>query len=124
MGDDTMLSEYPDAAQRLAVCSSQVKTKFQDTYADYGDGVKNNAKRGIELNERNGNKCATQTGKVRAQQLAKGSALKRSSACIATCRGRKRTTTTQIAPATADTSATCYGAARLRLAGAGTSYEN
>ena len=26
----------------------------------------------VELNERNGNKCATQTGKVRAQQLAKG----------------------------------------------------
>ena len=34
--------------------------------------MRNNAKRGIELNERNGNKCATQTGKVRAQQLAKG----------------------------------------------------
>jgi hypothetical protein len=43
-----------------------------ETYSDYGDGVKNNAKRGIELNEKNGNKCATQTGKVRAQQLAKG----------------------------------------------------
>jgi hypothetical protein len=43
-----------------------------ETYSDYGDGVKNNAKRGIELNETNGNKCATQTGKVRAQQLAKG----------------------------------------------------
>jgi hypothetical protein len=26
----------------------------------------------MELNERNGNKCATQTGKVRAQQLANG----------------------------------------------------
>jgi hypothetical protein len=45
--------------------------QFQ-TYADYGEGVRNNAKRGIELNERNGNKCATQTGKVRAQQLASG----------------------------------------------------
>jgi hypothetical protein len=43
-----------------------------ETYSDYGDGVKNNAKKGIELNETNGNKCATQTGKVRAQQLAKG----------------------------------------------------
>lgn len=43
-----------------------------ESYSDYGDGVKNNAKRGIELNEKNGNKCATQTGKVRAQQLAKG----------------------------------------------------
>ena len=43
-----------------------------ETFADYGEGVKNNAKRGIELNEKNGNKCATQTGKVRAQQLANG----------------------------------------------------
>jgi hypothetical protein len=43
-----------------------------ETFADYGEGVKNNAKRGIELNEKNNNKCATQTGKVRAQQLANG----------------------------------------------------
>ena len=43
-----------------------------ESYSDYGEGIKNNAKRGIELNERNGNKCATQTGKVRAQQIAKG----------------------------------------------------
>lgn len=43
-----------------------------ESYSDYGDGIRNNAKRGIELNEKNGNKCATQTGKVRAQQLAGG----------------------------------------------------
>jgi hypothetical protein len=43
-----------------------------ESYSDYGSDVKNNAQKGIELNERNGNKCATQTGKVRAQQLAKG----------------------------------------------------
>jgi len=42
------------------------------SYSDYPDSVKNNAKRGIELNEKNGNKCATQVGKVRAQQLANG----------------------------------------------------
>ena len=45
------------------------------SYSDYGDGVKNNAKRGIELNENQGNKCATQTGKVRASQLAAGKAI-------------------------------------------------
>lgn len=39
-------------------------------FNDYPDAVVNNARRGIELNEKNGNKCATQTGKVRAQQLA------------------------------------------------------
>jgi hypothetical protein len=41
-----------------------------ESYSDYGDSVANNAKRGIELNEKNGNKCATPVGKVRAQQLA------------------------------------------------------
>jgi hypothetical protein len=43
-----------------------------ESYSDYGNEIKNNAQKGIELNDRNGNKCATQTGKVRAQQLAKG----------------------------------------------------
>ncbi len=43
-----------------------------ESYTDYPEAVRNNAKRGIELNEKNGNKCATQVGKVRAQQLAKG----------------------------------------------------
>lgn len=41
-----------------------------ESYTDYPDAVSNNAKRGIELNEKNDNKCATQVGKVRAQQLA------------------------------------------------------
>ena len=43
-----------------------------ESYTDYPNSVSNNAKRGIELNEKQGNKCATQTGKVRAQQLAGG----------------------------------------------------
>jgi hypothetical protein len=43
-----------------------------ESYSDYPSGVRNNAKRGIELNEKNGNKCATPVGKVRAQQLAQG----------------------------------------------------
>ena len=42
-----------------------------ESYSDYPSGVSNNAKRGIELNEKVNNKCATQVGKVRAQQLAK-----------------------------------------------------
>lgn len=41
-----------------------------ESYRDYPDSVSNNAKRGIELNEKQGNKCATQVGKIRAQQLA------------------------------------------------------
>jgi len=43
-----------------------------ESYSDYPNSVSNNAKRGIELNEKQGNKCGTQVGKVRAQQLAKG----------------------------------------------------
>ena len=43
-----------------------------ESYSDYNDGIKNNAKKGIELNLKNGNKCATSVGKIRAQQLAKG----------------------------------------------------
>ena len=45
------------------------------TYSDYGSGVRNNAKRGIELNKKVNNKCATSVGKVRAQQLARGEKL-------------------------------------------------
>lgn len=43
-----------------------------ESYSDYPDAVKNNAKRGLELNEKVNNKCATQVGKIRAQQLAQG----------------------------------------------------
>lgn len=46
-----------------------------ESYADYPEAVSNNAKRGIELNEKVNNKCATQVGKVRAQQLAQGNAV-------------------------------------------------
>ena len=46
-----------------------------ESYADYPDAVKNNAKRGIELNEKNGNKCATAVGKVKSQQLSQGKPL-------------------------------------------------
>ena len=42
-----------------------------ETYNDYPDAVSNNAKKGIEFNEKVNNKCATQVGKIRAQQLAK-----------------------------------------------------
>jgi len=48
------------------------KRVVMESYNDYPEAVRNNAKRGIELNEKEGNKCATQTGKVRAQQLAQG----------------------------------------------------
>jgi len=43
-----------------------------ETYNDYPDTVKNAAKRGIALNEKVNNRCATDVGKIRAQQLANG----------------------------------------------------
>ncbi|QDP48361.1 MAG: putative peptidase [Prokaryotic dsDNA virus sp.] len=50
----------------------EMKEQELESYSDYPSGVKNNAKKGIELNEKVNNKCATQVGKVRAQQLAQG----------------------------------------------------
>jgi len=74
MGDDIMKHEYTDRVQRLAVCNALGRKKYElfQSYNDYPQAVRSNAKRGIELNEKNGNKCATQVGKVRAQQLANG----------------------------------------------------
>ena len=43
-----------------------------ESFSDYPSGVKTNAKKGLQLNEKENNKCATQVGKVRAQQLAQG----------------------------------------------------
>ena len=74
MSDDVMKQEYSDSVQRLAVCNALGRKKYElfQSYNDYPQAVKNNARKGIELNEKNGNKCATQVGKVRAQQLANG----------------------------------------------------
>lgn len=73
MSDDTMKSEYKNHVQRLAICSIESKKNYLKnnfaSYTDYPKSVSNNAKRGIELNAKNGNKCATQVGKIRAQQL-------------------------------------------------------
>lgn len=42
-----------------------------ESYGGYPDSASNNAKLGIKRNKELGNKCATQVGKVRAQQLAR-----------------------------------------------------
>jgi hypothetical protein len=66
------LDELNDVEAELVL--SKIKAMFE-SYSDYGEGIRNNAKRGIELNDKVGNKCATQTGKVRAQQIANGEKL-------------------------------------------------
>lgn len=48
-----------------------IKEKFE-SFTDYPEYIKEAAKRGIELNLEVNNKCGTQVGKVRAQQLANG----------------------------------------------------
>lgn len=54
----------------------ELKKKVElESYSDYGQEIRNNAKRGIELNDKVNNKCATQVGKVRAQQLADGESI-------------------------------------------------
>jgi hypothetical protein len=66
--------ELSAAYKLLEIKQALIEYQLQ-SYSNYPSGVKNNAKRGIELNENQGNKCATQTGKVRAQQLAQGKAI-------------------------------------------------
>ena len=63
----------------VEVLLSQIKSLIlekkgieMESYSDYGSGISNNAQKGIDLNLKNNNKCATPVGKVRAQQLAKG----------------------------------------------------
>jgi hypothetical protein len=48
------------------------KEEAFESYNDYPQSAKDNAERGIRLNEAVGNKCATQVGKVRAQQIMNG----------------------------------------------------
>jgi len=45
------------------------------SYTDYPQAAKDNAAQGIKLNEELNNKCATQIGKIRGQQIANGEAL-------------------------------------------------
>ena len=83
--NDKMLSEYPRDKQRMAVClnlanrventdvgvrGGETKRKFNESITDYPQYISDNAERGIKLNEEIGNRCATQTGKIRAQQLS------------------------------------------------------
>jgi len=72
--DELAKIEEAEAEYLLSQVTAILKNKDieLESYSDYPSGVKNNAKRGLELNEKVDNKCATQVGKVRAQQLAQG----------------------------------------------------
>ena len=72
-------NEFPDQDQRVAVCYSywegKEETSQEFSFTDYPQAVSDNAARGIRLNEKIDNICATQVGKVRAQQLANREAI-------------------------------------------------
>ena len=68
---ELILSQIKAVIKRDGRTKSGKRTELE-SYSDYPKAVSNNAKRGIELNEKIDNKCATAVGKVRAQQLAQG----------------------------------------------------
>lgn len=68
LGIDTHYDNNADVIAELG----PIGNKFQESYNDYPQSAKDNAERGIRLNEKVGNKCATQVGKVRAQQIMNG----------------------------------------------------
>jgi len=73
-----MMSHAEQKALATLVKINNIVKVYQvdmESFSDYPQAVSNNAKRGIALNEKNGNKCATQVGKVRAQQLAQGESI-------------------------------------------------
>jgi len=68
-----IINEGKESEQAVAICLSLWEGRFQeDSYNDYPQSAKDNAERGIRLNEEIGNRCATQVGKVRAQQIMNG----------------------------------------------------
>jgi hypothetical protein len=79
--DDSMLSGFEAIALVESPAIEQDFIAFNKvnmadmTYNDYPQAAVDAAKRGIELNKENNMKCATQVGKVRAQQLVNGEKL-------------------------------------------------
>lgn len=65
--DAVALVESPAIEEDFMYFSKQ---NFAETFTDYPQSVVDAAKQGIKRNLENNNKCATQVGKVRAQQLA------------------------------------------------------
>lgn len=86
-GDDQFLEENPcqdgwvayglkpKGGRMVPNCIPVEANQEFQSYTDYPEAVKDNAARGIRLNEAVNNKCATRVGKIRAQQLAQGEAI-------------------------------------------------
>ena len=73
MGYDNTLPAYVDEVSGDTISKSLVKPTMFDSYSDYPESVKNNAKAVLKYVEENGwGSCGTDVGKQRANQLAKG----------------------------------------------------
>jgi hypothetical protein len=72
-----VINEGKETEQAVAICNSLWDEHFaEDSYSDYPDAVKNNAKAALKYAEENGwGSCGTEVGKIRANQLAKGEAI-------------------------------------------------
>ena len=62
--------EIITALKQIFKKKKKKRKRYYDSYTNYPKGASNNAKRAIRENKKRNNKCATQTGKVRAQDLA------------------------------------------------------
>lgn len=67
--------EFISLVDRPAIEKDFMAFEKFESFNDYPEAAKSNAERGIRLNDELGNKCATQVGKVRAQQIANGEPL-------------------------------------------------
>lgn len=72
--EDTQISDEPVIWEPKEFdWKSVINTlEVKQTFNDYPKEARENAKRGIKLNEEVGNKCATAVGKLRANQISKG----------------------------------------------------
>jgi len=77
---DDELKELEDRAQFevLLEALAEATNVELETYNDYPQAAKNNAKRAIEYKKKNGSSCGTSVGWTRAGQLARGEKLSRS----------------------------------------------
>ena len=72
-GYDNTLPPYVDEVSGDTISKSLVEPTTFESYSDYPDAVKNNAKAVLKYVEENGwGSCGTPVGKVRANQLANG----------------------------------------------------
>jgi len=71
-----LINEGTDKEQAAAICYSKWNEFQFESYSDYPDSVKNNAKAVLDWVSKNGwGSCGTEVGKIRANQLAKGESI-------------------------------------------------